>query len=532
MEKAEAKGWIKGALYLSMAAFIAKLLSAVYKVPYQNMTGDIGYYVYQQVYPVYGIALVLGTYGFPLVIAKMTAQEQAKERCSQRLVLMFWTLFLFNGVLGGMLFVFADAVAQLMGDPQLNTPLRWLSLPFFLIAFLSVGRGYYQGVGNMLPAAVSQVSEQVVRVLVILAVAAWTMNLGQPYLAGTSAGLGAFAGGVAGIIVMLMYRRKKQLPPENKRKQGTVLFYEEWQKDVKELFITGVLVSASAMALILIQLYDALSVVQHLRLSGVPKEEALIAKGIYDRGWPLIQLGAVVTTAFSYGAIPFISKAFAAGDKQTVRIYVRQSLKICLVFGGAAAIGLISIMDHLNPMLFTDSSGDTALQLLSFTVLFGAVYMTCAALLHAVGKAAIAAGFLLLGIVLKGIGNYWAVPVFGMEGAAAATSVSFLLIAALTMLYMRKQAVFPPFERSFWLKWLFSLSAMAGGVKLLQFAMMKLFFDGGIHVSRTAHSILAMSGAVSGVILFIFTIWYIAVFDEEEWNTLPKLPTLLPHRNK
>ncbi|NJP39026.1 oligosaccharide flippase family protein [Bacillus luteus] len=71
--------WAKGAAYLSLAALAAKGLSALYKIPYQNMTGDTGFYVYQQVYPLYGAVLVLGTYGFPLVIAKALIDNGGRE---------------------------------------------------------------------------------------------------------------------------------------------------------------------------------------------------------------------------------------------------------------------------------------------------------------------------------------------------------------------------------------------------------------------------------------------------------------------
>ena len=47
---------VKGGLLLTISSFIAKLLSALYKVPFQNLTGDAGFYVYQQIYPIYGLA--------------------------------------------------------------------------------------------------------------------------------------------------------------------------------------------------------------------------------------------------------------------------------------------------------------------------------------------------------------------------------------------------------------------------------------------------------------------------------------------
>ena len=69
----------RGALILSAAAIIVKILSAAYRIPYQNVAGDIGFYIYQQVYPFYGVALTLSTLGFPVVISKLIAERGSSE---------------------------------------------------------------------------------------------------------------------------------------------------------------------------------------------------------------------------------------------------------------------------------------------------------------------------------------------------------------------------------------------------------------------------------------------------------------------
>ncbi|WP_054637346.1 oligosaccharide flippase family protein [Thalassobacillus sp. C254] len=67
---------IKGALILSAAGLLGKVLSALYRVPYQNLTGDLGYYVYQQIYPFYGAVMVISMYGFPVIISKMMLEDR------------------------------------------------------------------------------------------------------------------------------------------------------------------------------------------------------------------------------------------------------------------------------------------------------------------------------------------------------------------------------------------------------------------------------------------------------------------------
>jgi PST family polysaccharide transporter len=62
---------MQGAVILTIAGLITKILSAAYRVPYQNIVGDIGFYIYQQVYPFYGMSVILATSGFPVMISKV-----------------------------------------------------------------------------------------------------------------------------------------------------------------------------------------------------------------------------------------------------------------------------------------------------------------------------------------------------------------------------------------------------------------------------------------------------------------------------
>lgn len=509
------RGWLQAALYLSLAAFIAKGLSALYKIPYQNLTGDTGFYVYQQVYPLYGAVLVLGTYGFPLVIAKAVLAEKESEALRQRLTFYIVLLLLFFSCLGGGVILFAGDIAYWMGDEALTPAVRWMGAPFFLVPFFAVARGYFQGRHTTVPSAVSQVAEQFVRVVVILFTAWLAMQTADVYRAGTSAGIGASAGGVAGLVVMWLYIKKHlqwwrpafQLP-------------KQWPGLSRELFTQGLLVSASAMALILFQVIDAFTIVQRL-----PQGEAGAAlKGIYDRSWPLIQFGALIITVFSYAALPAISAAWEVNRAEAAQ-EASKAVKICLVFGGAAAAGMLVIMPSLNVMMFTDAEGTGVLQLMTFVVLGGSLFMTAAALMHAIDKAGSAAGLLVIGLAVKGMLNYWLVPDLGIMGAAVGSAAASLLLAAAALYYLRKQGSFHFFSAKTWGKWVLSIVFMSGGVLL--FLETAAFFP----ENRLTALLFTMSASGIGAVLFIFIVWRISLFTQSEWEELPKLGSLLPHRN-
>ncbi len=143
------KGMLKGALALSVAALIAKALSAGYRIPYQNMAGDLGYYVYQQVYPFYGLIVIVAMYGFPVVISRQVAEQQARgddEAVKRIVATSFYSLLLFSLLAMTLFAVLAPTIAVLIGDLNLVKLLRTVSLTFLLLPFLSVVRAITKGI--------------------------------------------------------------------------------------------------------------------------------------------------------------------------------------------------------------------------------------------------------------------------------------------------------------------------------------------------------------------------------------------------
>src|SRR5690625_655751 len=171
MNEAGKSQTFKGALLLTIAGTISGLLSAGYRIPLQTLTGDFGFYVYQQVYPFLGIMMVVSLYGFPSAISKGIAELQSagKPISLKNFYLPILAILLgIHSLLFLTLWIGAGSVAQLVGDEQLTTAYRYTAFAFLLIPFTSLLRGTFQGQQEMTPTAVSQIAKQLVRVFIII----------------------------------------------------------------------------------------------------------------------------------------------------------------------------------------------------------------------------------------------------------------------------------------------------------------------------------------------------------------------------
>jgi len=209
MAHKEMRTMMQGAAILTVASFIAKVLSAVYRVPFQNLVGDEGFYVYQQVYPIYGIAMTLALSGMPQFISKVVAEQADISGQKKVLQQLFPFVFVIAGLCWAFFFLGSHEIAFMMGDYRLASLIQVVSFTFLLVPVLSFYRGNFQGHLLMIPSAVSQVMEQIVRVGVILIAAYSFSQFGwSVYQTGTIAMGGALLGGIVAAGILWYYDRK------------------------------------------------------------------------------------------------------------------------------------------------------------------------------------------------------------------------------------------------------------------------------------------------------------------------------------
>ena len=362
MSRKQMKVMMKGAFILTIASFIAKLLSAVYRVPFQNLVGDEGFYVYQQVYPIYGIAMTLALSGLPQFLSKIVVSYKQSDERQTVLNGLYTQVLRWSVLLWALIFFGSGWLATLMGDSRLQTLIQVVSFAFLLIPPLSFYRGYFQGQLVMVPTAISQVCEQLVRVGVIL-LAAWCYHLFaiNIYHVGALAMAGAFIGGLCAWWLLVRYDMK--LFGVRKRFSGR-LQQTPLQRDLRRrLLIEGGLLSIYSGLLIGFQLIDSFFVVHSLEISGMATHSARVAKGVYDRGQPLVQLGLVAATAFSATFLPALTEAIVGRKPDlfltTSKVYLRVTVSLSV----AAASGLACLIPWINTTLFKDNQGHGTLVL-------------------------------------------------------------------------------------------------------------------------------------------------------------------------
>jgi polysaccharide transporter, PST family len=499
----------EGALLLTAAALVVKLLSAVYRIPYQNMTGDFGFYVFQQAYPFYAIAAAIAFTGFPMALSKMIASE--KNNNDHLIKTSIWTSFWLGIVSFVALFFAAPFLADLMGDSYLTLPIRVISVLFLFIPFSAFFRGTYQGYGDMQLTAVSQLIEQTVRVSGILLLSFYFVKGGySSYETGAGALTGSVLGAVASGLFLLFFWNKGIAPVYNPKAKIRFLYGSELLK-------SSIYLSLSALVLALMQLVDAFLFVNVWVESGMEAYDARLLKGVFDRGQPLLQLGTVAAASVALAVVPEMAHLVQERKNADIQSLTKLSVKISVVFGGAAAVGLICIMEPLNTMLFKNAEGSSALSVLCISIFSVSIIYTSTGLLQGMGHGRYAALSILVAMFVKVAGNLLLIPYLGMEGAALSTVLATLIAAVLQIVKLQRVTKFMDHARMTNLfSYIISLSAMAAGVWVWMFIAEHIFEDN----TRFDAMFVSITSSMLGGVIYIAAIIKFKIFSQAEWESV------------
>lgn len=522
-----ANHFVKGAAILGIAGLISKLLGAVYRIPYQNIAGDIGLYVYMQVYPLYTTLLILATAGFPIAISKIVSERVAigDYRGASK---SFRIASIVLGILGVFFFLLlyfgAPLIAKLMGDEQLTLPLRAVAWSLPLVPAVAIMRGYFQGHQNMVPTGVSQVIEQLIRVIFILVAAYWMMASYQDaYLAGAGAVFAAFPGALGAILVLFYYWRKlsRSNAWNNSPTQKQRVPALKNKAIIRSLLYYALPICLGALVLPLVPLVDSVTVVNMMLWSGVEEEAAKLLKGAFDRGQPLIQFGTFFATSLSLALVPAISEAVAQKQHQMIANRTDVAIRLTLLLGLPATFGLTLLAEPINIMLYGDSSGTQALAIQAFTIVFATLGIATSGILQGLGLVMLPARHLSYGVLVKLILNIALIPMMGISGAAIATVCAYIVAMVFNMFSIVKHTSVVISIRKMVIKPLFAVAIMSVIVLLVEWVTAAVIGSSGLS-TRLANTIIGIIAVAAGGLTYGIALLQVGGVTSADLRFLPK----------
>ncbi len=420
--------YFKGALTVSAGALVSKALGALYRIPLTALLGDAGMGVYQMVFPLYCMLLTVSSGGIPTGIARIISSNQCPfvERYALR-------VFACAGLLGATaMFAAAAPLAAAQGEPAVALCCKVMCPSVLFVSVISVVRGYFQGRGNMLPTAVTEVSEQLLKVVAGL-ILCYVYRHDATHAVIAAVFAVTFAEALSAVYAFALY--------SSSPKPRSPLFHAS--KNCYKLILEYTLpLTLTAIALPACQLAESIVVVGVLRehITG-----ATALWGIFSGcAVTLVNLPVSLTYGLAAAGVPRISPVAQSGDNEGAKRLALNSVVSTFAVSAPCAVALAAFAPMVCGMLFgslSPSSRDllvTLVRVMSVNAVSLSLVQTSSACLASLGMPLVSTFSQWLSGGLR-ILLSWLLTAFtplSIVGAAVSANVCYLVAVLINIWYI------------------------------------------------------------------------------------------------
>ncbi|MBP1968940.1 O-antigen/teichoic acid export membrane protein [Virgibacillus natechei] len=450
---------VRGAMMLTIASFLSKFLGMIYVIPFNALVGETGGVLYSFAYTPYNIILSLSTIGVPLAVSKFVSKYNAMGdyETGRRMFKAGISLLMVSGFLAFLVLFFSaewlagnyitDEDAGSIAVEDVTFVIRMVSFALIIIPAMSIVRGFFQGYQSMGPTAVSQVVEQVVRIVFLLTAAFIVMIVldGEVSTAVGFATFAAFIGGGASALVLWGYWRKRK-PGLDKRLQQQTYTNEIPRKDLFiELFSYAGPFIIVGLATSLYQLVDQFTFERAMVARGEGNIWEIAFAVINFYGHKLVIIPVTLATGLSLAIIPALTKIFTQKNHEELYEQINQAFQIVLVLVIPAVVGLSFLSEEAYGALYGLGNIEITGNLLGWYAPVGllfALFTVSSAVLQGINEQKYAVISLTGGLLVKILLNIQLIHMFGAKGAIFGTALAVGTAVTLNLLRIKSKIQF------------------------------------------------------------------------------------------
>ncbi len=423
----------RGALFIAATSIIAKIMSAVFKIPldrYILHTEGMG--IYNGAYSIYNIMVVILTTGFPIgistVVAKyMSVKDDTGVKNSlktSKILLRCISVLLFL-----VMFLSADIYARMINDPQVALAVRLMSLSLIFLGDVSALRGFFQGNRNMIPTSISQLTESGSKLLFGLLFGVLFINR-QIYLTATASLFGVPVGMLITFLVLALILKK----------DGTS--GGSYSKDTAlEIIKIAIPITLASLMYAIIHVTDTFTVQNILFKIGYSNDECRSMYGYLGRSVTLYNLPIAIINAVAVSVAPAIASAVALNNKKEIDKNVSASIRLTFFIACPCCAGYIALAKPILNILYNDTRYFELVMIMGIVVIFTPFVQVTGIILQSLGKTYKPIINMGIACLIKIVLNIVFLSKFGIVGATASTAVAYLAASVFNTISLKKSNI-------------------------------------------------------------------------------------------
>ncbi|ARF67559.1 hypothetical protein B7C51_06590 [Paenibacillus larvae subsp. pulvifaciens] len=543
---------IKGTIILTVAALVARFLGLFQRIPLVYLLGNEGMASYTIAFNLYSTLLIIATAGVPTALSKMISEKMAVGHYQDARKIYrasLWFAVIAGIVMAVMLYILAPFYAEdISRDPHAVLATQAIAPALLLFPLIAIMRGYFQGRQRMMPNGISQVVEQILRLIVGVLLAYLMLNVSLEWgIAGAS--LGGVAGGVAALAVMIYYtvkireEDKEELPSiAAQRSDGSISYTKEaglsdpgitlsYGSILRDLLSLSIPIVIFSMTVTLIYNIDSSTVIPFLtRFTDTPYQEAKELLGILGgQAQSLAGLPIVLAVALSQSIMPIISAAYSQGKMDVVANQTAKVLQLSIISGLPMVLLICTGSRPIDGFIFLFGGSEIGNQfapsiiaLMTASVMFQIIMQTSGAVLMGMGKMPELVQIVAIGIGTKMVSSIMLVKYLGIYGIIAGSALCFVIMSYLNLRVLHKEVKFRIMLKRRWVGLAFlTIIIVAVGM------MLEIVTDTYLHLTPWVRFNYGLNAVIiCGAVMALYPIM-LMVTRVVTWNDVPSFPAPL-----
>lgn len=373
---------------LAIAGILTRVIGIIYRIPLNNILGD-GISAYTIAYDIYSLFLLISSLSLPLAVSKIVATRMAAGQVKNAAKALKGAMVIAVAIgltVSICVYLFADKLAGLWKFPSASLALKILAPTLFIMCILGVLRGFFQGLGSMIPTAISQIFEQIVNAVVSV-LGAYLMfragdGIGKTIEYSAAGGtMGTLAGAVAALVfvtfVYMVYRRNF-----NRMMRKDKIHVTESYSDLGKVLVVTIF-----PVLLSTTIYNISSILDSAiygnimtKVFGFTEAQYSPYWSIYSGHYRLLTTAPIaIASALSSAVVPSLIRSVTTGDYRLLKSKIGSSIKLTTIIAIPCGIGLSVLADPFITLLFGKGSlhgDDVLLMRLAVFVVIGYSFST------------------------------------------------------------------------------------------------------------------------------------------------------------
>ena len=442
--------FLKGTMILTISSIVVKVIGALNWVILSRVMGGEGIGLYQMGFPIYLMAITVSSAGIPVAISIITAEKLAKQDYwgAQRVFHVTLRLLFCTGVFFSLCLLFGARFLvdyHWIRDARSYYSIIALAPAVFFVTFLASFRGYFQGWQIMTPTACSEITEQAVRVITMIAFSYMLLPKGLEFAA-AGASMGAGAGAVCGLLVLFVfyYRLKKKFHLEALKQNVDAAVEPAWGI-IKRVVLLALPVSMSSLMLPIVSNLDLLIVPARLEVAGYTVGQATTLFGyLTGMAVPLVNLSTILTAALAISLVPAISESRVLQDFVGIKEKIKTAFRVAAMITIPCSVGLFVLGEKVAGIIYNAPGAASAIEIMSVAIFLLGLHQVSTGILQGLEHTTVPVVNMIIAAVCKVVLNWTltAQPSLGIMGSSWATVADIGVAAILNLFFIYKYTEF------------------------------------------------------------------------------------------